>query len=105
MSEASTCHVCGRPVPVGAGYVVRIDVFADPELPPFTDADLAAAKLQGGLAALLEQMKHMSASQLQDGVFRRFHYRLCQPCHGNYLSNPLGLPRSAVALRKGSGEN
>ena len=105
MNEASTCDVCGRAVPLGAGYVVRIDVFADPELPPFTDADFASLESQGGLAALLEHMKHMSASELQDGVFRRFHFRLCPPCHGIYLSNPLGLPRQGVPARKGSGQN
>lgn len=78
----------------GAGYVVRIDVFADPEIPPMTAEQIASADLNATLAQVIEQTKHLSAEDLQDSVHRRFHYRLCPACHRQYLANPLGLPRT-----------
>lgn len=43
---------------------------------------------------LIEQMKGMTAQELQDQVHRRFEYRLCPHCHRDYLANPLGMPRT-----------
>jgi len=74
-------------------YVVRIDVFADPELPAVTAAELAAAN-DGEMQKLLEQMKHMTAEELQDQVFRRVEFRICPACHAPFLANPLGKPRT-----------
>src|SRR5256885_15781256 len=36
-----TCDACGRVVPAHAHYVVRIDVFADPEMPQTSSEELA----------------------------------------------------------------
>lgn len=88
-----TCSLCDRPIAPGTGYVVRIDVFADPEMPPFSAADIAAADVNATLADLMQQIAGMTESDLQDGVHRRFEYRLCPACHRNYLANPLGMPR------------
>lgn len=95
----SHCSLCQRLVPPGNGYVVRIDVFADPQMPPMTAEQIAAEDFNATLAELIEQMKHMSVADLQDGVHRRFEFRLCPSCHRSYLANPLGLPRE---LRVGS---
>ena len=92
-SETPACAACGRPVPLGAGYVVRIEVFADPELPEMTAEQIAAMDLDAAMAGLLEQMKRMSAEELQDGVHRQFEYRLCPLCHRRYLANPLRLAK------------
>ena len=92
MSEAA-CALCGRMVPGGMGYVVRIEVFADPQLPQMSAEEIAAANFDSALAELMEQMKHMSADELQDGVHRQFEYRLCPACQRRYLANPLGAPR------------
>jgi len=93
MSEMPVCALCAREVPAGDGYLVRIEVLADPELPKMTGEDIAAANFDAAMAELMEQMKHMSADELQDGVHRRFEYRLCPACHRRYLANPLGAPR------------
>ena len=93
MNEAAYCALCRRHVPLGEGYVVRIEVFADPQLPPMSAEQIAATDFDAVLAQLLEQMKHMSAAELQDGVHRRLEYRLCPACQRRYLANPLGLPR------------
>jgi hypothetical protein len=93
MPDANVCALCLNPIPPGAGYVVRIDVFADPHLPPMTTEQIAAADLNGTLAELMLQMEKMTADELQDGVHRRLEYRLCAACHKSYLANPLGMPR------------
>ena len=91
MSEA--CDICGAAIQVGEGYVVRVDVFADPRTAPIDSDSLPGGDPAAAMASLIEQMKHMSADELQDGVHRRFEYRLCPKCQREYLSNPLGMPR------------
>jgi hypothetical protein len=68
-------------------------------MPPTTAEELAAADFDETMAALLEQMKHLTADQLQDDVHRRFEYRLCRPCQRGFLLNPLGKPRELRAGR------
>jgi hypothetical protein len=98
---AVECALCGREVEVHESYVVRIDVFADPSMPATTAEELAAADFDQQVADLLEQMKHLSADELQDDVHRRFEYRLCRPCQRRFLANPLGKPRETAAVRPG----
>jgi hypothetical protein len=93
------CDLCGREVEVHESYVVRIDVFADPSVPPMSTEELQALDFDQTAADLLEQMKHLSADDLQDDVHRRFEYRLCRPCQRQYLANPLGKPREVRAGR------
>ena len=97
MAEPTACDVCGAPTPPHAHYVVRIDVYADPSVPPLdTDTVFApgAGDFDKTLDALLDEMKHLTADDLQDAVHRRFEYRLCPACQRRFLANPLGKPRS-----------
>ena len=55
-------------------------------------AELAAAR-DDELKRLLEQMKHMSAEELQDQVHRRVEFKICPACRAPFLANPLGKPR------------
>ena len=91
------CGLCGRSVGLHESYVVRIDVFADPSVPPTSGEELAAIDFDQTIADLMEQMKHLSADDLQDDVHRRFEYRICRSCQRRFLSNPLGKPREARA--------
>lgn len=93
MAERVICDLCGASVPPHAHYVVRIDVFADPSMPVLSEEELAETNFDEKLAELVEQMKHMSAEELQDQVHRRFEYRLCRACQMRFIVNPLGLPR------------
>ena len=94
------CDICGTRVAPHGHYVVRIDVFADPSVPAMTTEELEEMDLDRKFEDLLEQMKYMSADELQDQVHRRFEYKLCRSCQMEFLANPLGMPR-----KKGSAEN
>jgi len=94
MNEPSICDVCGVSIAPHSHYVVRIDVFADPALPNMSTEELEMMDMDATFTKLLEQMKSMSADELQDQVHRRFEYRLCRECQKKFLSNPLGKPRA-----------
>jgi hypothetical protein len=95
MAEAQhvICDLCGTRVPPGEHYVVRIDVYADPSVQPMSTEELEEKDFDQTFQELLEQMKGMSADDLQDDVHRRFEYRLCRSCQRRFLANPLGQPR------------
>ena len=95
MLQRVTCDLCGTIVPPHAHYLVRIDVFADPAMPEMSSEELEEMDFDQTFANLLEEMKKMSAEELQDQVHRRFEYKLCPRCQRRYLSNPLGKPRES----------
>ena len=72
---------------------MRIDIFADPAMPPVTAEEMEEADYQQAMRELMEQMKHMSGDDLQDQVARQFEFKLCRPCQMRFLANPLGKPR------------
>jgi len=94
MPERIICDLCQRLIPPHAHYVVHIDVFADPSMPELCSQDLQEMDFDETFRQLIEQMKDMSAQELQDQVHRRFEYRLCPMCQREYLANPLGRPRA-----------
>ena len=94
MSDHVTCELCNKTLPVHDSFVVRIDVYADPSVPPVTKEQLESADFDATLDKLMDEMKDMTADDLQDGVHRRFEYRLCPACHRRFLANPLGKPRA-----------
>jgi hypothetical protein len=95
-----TCDLCGRAIDPHGHYIVRIDVYADPSMPPMTTEELQKAGRDKTIETLLDEMSQLSADELQDQVHRRFEYHLCPACHPRFLANPLGLPR-----RHRNGEN
>ena len=100
MADRVICDLCGDTVPPHAHYIIRVDVYADPSIPPVTADELEETDHDAKIADLIQQMKAMSPDDLQDQVHRRFEYRICRPCHRNFLANPLGLPR-----QRKTGEN
>ena len=93
MADRHTCDICGTSIAPHAHYIVRIDVFADPSVPPIDTEGLDETDPAKTLAELMEEMKNMSADELQDQVHRRFEFRICRPCQARFLANPLGQPR------------
>jgi hypothetical protein len=97
MAGSAVCDLCGREIDLHESYVVQIDVFAEPSMKPVTAEELAATDFVQSYSELLDQMKHLTADDLQDDVHRRFEYRLCRPCQRRFLANPLGKPRDVRA--------
>jgi hypothetical protein len=96
------CDICRASIPPHEHFLVRIDVFADPAVPAIdTEGDEAETSSES-IERLIEAMKSMTADDLQDGVHRRFEYRICAACQKAFLANPLGLPR---VQRDSPGEN
>ncbi len=100
MAEEIRCELCGRAVPSHCSYMVRIDVLADPAMPPMTSEEIAKMNFDEEMRRLLDEMKGMSAEQLQDQVHRHFEYRICRGCQIRFLANPMGKPRE-----RGEGSN
>ena len=90
MADHTICDACGREIPPHAHYIVRIEVFADPSLPSTTSKELLATDFDAEMQKILDEVKNLSADELQDQVHRQFEYTLCRSCHRKYLANPLG---------------
>jgi hypothetical protein len=86
------CDCCRRVIEPGSGYCVKMEVFADSEMPPI-NAGSPGDDGEVDIAGLLKQMQDMSIDELQDGVHRTFTFGLCPACHRDFLANPLGRPR------------
>ena len=56
-------------------------------MPVLSEEELAETNFDEKLAELMEQMKHLSADDLQDQVHRRFEYRLCPACQRRLLAS------------------
>ena len=95
MPHRALCDLCDRPIPPGTHYIVKIEVYADPSVPPVSTEELEETDFDQTFAQLIEEMKHLSADDLQDDVHRRFEYRICRPCQRRFLANPLGKPRES----------
>ena len=93
MPQRVLCDLCNRPVPPNGHYILKIEVFADPAMPPVSNEEMEEADYQSAMAELLKQMKGMSAEDLQDQVHRSFEFKLCRACQMRFLVNPLGKPR------------
>lgn len=93
MAKSVICDLCGRAIPADGHYIVRIEVLADPEMPELSSEEVEGLDFERTCAELLEQMKDLTADDLQDQVYRQFEFRLCRSCQFRYLANPLGRPR------------
>ena len=91
------CDLCGREADLYESYVVQMEVFAEPSVAPVSGEQLAAIDFDQTYTDLLDQMKDMTADDLQDDVHRRFEFRVCRPCQRRFLANPLGKPRDVRA--------
>jgi len=91
--SADTCDLCARELAATGHYVVRVDVFADPAMPPVTREQINAIDFDAAIDDLLDEMKDMTADELQDQVHRRFEYKICPRCQRQFLRDPLGKAR------------
>jgi hypothetical protein len=85
------CHRCGAELEPGKGdfYVVKIEAFADPTPPDFSEEDLYRdAKAEIG--RLIEQMEGLTEQEAMDQVYRRVFLHLCGRCYRQWIEDPTG---------------
>src|SRR5436189_267061 len=66
MAERVTCDLCERELDVHSSYVVRMDVFADPSIPPMTSEEIAAVDLDQAVQELSDQTEEWPARDWED---------------------------------------
>jgi hypothetical protein len=84
------CARCGAELTPGTGnfYVVRIEAFADPSPPEFSDDDLEHdPRLE--IERLIDQLREFSEQELLDQVYRRLILHLCGPCYRRWIEDPV----------------
>ena len=91
MPEQDTiiCHRCGALMAEGGPlfYVVKIEAFPLPELPPLTLEDLDR-DFDEELARIIAEARGMSEQELMDQVYRRLLLHLCPSCYRQWIENP-----------------
>jgi hypothetical protein len=98
MIDRAICDLCGRTLAPHAHYIVKMEIFADPAMPPVSSEELEELDLDRTMAELMEQIKGLSADDLQDQVHRGFEFKVCRACQMRLLANPLGKPRGEQKL-------
>ena len=81
--EDRTCEHCGRWVePNETMYCVRVEVFAEPTIPPFDPHETReqANAAWERLLARLEKMSDDEVREASDQVYERYAYNLCATC-------------------------
>lgn len=51
------CGLCGKTLAVGGGFIVRIEIFADPRLPQMTGGEVESLNFDQTLSQLLKQIE------------------------------------------------
>jgi hypothetical protein len=89
--DSLPCARCGRTVVLGKaeGYLVDIRAVADPRPPAFSLDDLSL-DCRAEIQRLLERIEKMSSQELEDQVYRRRIYCLCNNCYGSWIDAPFG---------------
>lgn len=85
------CNRCGTELKPGSGdfYLVRIEAFADPTPPSFSEEDLRR-DARAEIERLIEQLEGLSEREALDQVYRRLVLYLCGPCYRQWISIRMG---------------
>lgn len=94
MAQRLRCDVCNVSIPPHQHFVVRIDVFFNPDIPEITQDELDEMDSEAEKQKLMKELEKLSPEEAQDQVHRRFEYKICTKCQRKFLINPLGLPRT-----------
>ena len=86
-----TCGRCRAEVHPGRGdfYVIRVEAFADPTPPEFTDEDLTRDHRRE-IKDLISRLDGLSEQDLLDQVYRRLNLILCGRCYADWFEHPFG---------------
>ena len=83
------CDLCGHEIrPKTIHYELKIEVKAAYETLEINLADLLKDH-SAEIEALMEEMEHADPRELQDDVYKTFHFHLCRSCQHHYIRAPL----------------
>jgi hypothetical protein len=83
MTQDKTCDVCGRAIGRrDVSFVLRLELFADPEPPVITKEDLERDH-RAEMEALLAAMANIDPGEAMDEVHERYDYIICSGCRGD----------------------
>jgi hypothetical protein len=84
------CARCGVELAPGKGdfYLVRIEAFADPTPPEFSEDDLRQ-DTRAEIQRLLDEMRDLSPQEAMDQVYRRLVLYLCGSCYRQWIEDPV----------------
>jgi hypothetical protein len=87
------CDLCGTRIPEGSDYILRIEIFANPQMAPITEQDWNEKNFTQEWENLMQELHALSAEEAQDQVHQEFRFRICPICRPKFAANPLGKPR------------
>lgn len=88
------CDLCAKPIPEGSDYILRIEIFANPQMAPITEQDWNSKNFENEWEKLMQELHALSAEEAQEQVHQEFRYRICPTCRPKFAANPLGKPRT-----------
>ena len=85
------CDRCLAELKPGADdlYLVSVEAVADPYPPLFSDEDLQRDP-RSEIERLLHELRHLSAQEAMDQVYRRVTFHLCGRCYREWIEDPAG---------------
>jgi hypothetical protein len=93
MEAPVRCDICDAVIPPHMHYIVRTDVYFNPDMPEMTQEQLDATDFDAEWKKIFKQMEKLTPQEAQDQVHRRFEHKICAKCQKEFLANPLGKPR------------
>ena len=88
------CDLCGKPIPQGSDYILRIELFANPQSNPITEQDWNSKNFEKEWENLMQELHALSAEEAQNQVHHEFRFQICPTCRPKFAANPLGKPRT-----------
>jgi hypothetical protein len=87
------CDLCGREIKSKTiHYELTIEVKAAYETLEISLADLLKDHTEE-IEALMQEVREADPQQLQDDVYKAFHFHLCRRCQQHYIASPLPAPK------------
>jgi hypothetical protein len=85
-----TCDLCGKALLADepARYELRIQLYAAYDPLELTPEDLERDH-RAEIRALLDRLEQMDPQEVEDSVYKEFHFDLCMACQRRYRRDPL----------------
>ncbi len=90
MAISYRCDMCDAKLAENSSerYIGKIEAYAAAAPLEITQADLEKDH-QAEIRKTIEQLKNADLDEVEDGVYRSFHFDLCKACHRRYIRGPL----------------